>query len=164
MSSFVPYGKASVKVTQEQIREAIPENASCIFHILDRRVNLDAHAPDASFYSLLRSWVQDDPYRQMPPPGSNILEYVSLPSEKRIEERTSVVRPKRKLEDIGMCDVFAKLQNVKMPVPELSPKKLRAQFVAGSKRIKRHMQKEYLAQMEASRESLRSLGIVLPKK
>jgi hypothetical protein len=164
MSSFVPYGKASVKVTKEQIRESIPENASCIFHILDRRVNLDAHSPDASFYSLLRSWVQDDPYRQMPPLGSNIFEYVSLPSERRIEERASVVRPKRKTEDIGTCDVFAKLPNVTMKDPEPSPKKMREQLVAGSKRIKRQKQKEYLAQMEASWESLKSLGIALPKK
>lgn len=163
MSSFAPYGKASVQVTKEQIRDAIPGNASCIFHILDRRVNLDAHAPDASFYSLLRSWVQDDPYRQMPPLGSNIFEYVSLPSERRIEERRSIVRPKRKLEDIGTCDVFAKLQTATTPVAELSPKKLREQLVAGSKRIKRQKQKEYLAEMEASWESLRSLGIVLPK-
>jgi hypothetical protein len=108
--------------------------------------------------------VQDDPYRQMPPLGSNIFEYVSLPSERRIEERTVVVGTKRKLEDIGTCDVFAKLQNVTMPASQLTPKKMREQLVAGSKRIKRQRQKEYLVQIEASRESLRSLGIVLPKK
>jgi hypothetical protein len=52
-------------VHQEQIEEAIPKDASCVVHIFDRRVNLDAHAADASMYSLLRSWAQDDPYRKI---------------------------------------------------------------------------------------------------
>jgi hypothetical protein len=154
----------AVKVTKEQIQEAIPKNASCIFHILDRRVNLDSHAPDASFYSLLRSWVQDDPYRQMPPLGSNFLDYITLPSEIRVQKSASVRRPKRKLPDTGICDVFGELKNRKTHVSELSPKKLREELVAGSKRIKRQRQKEYKVQVEASRESLRCMCIALPKK
>jgi hypothetical protein len=54
-----------LRVHQEQIEEAIPKDASCVVHIFDRRVNLDAHAADASMYSLLRSWAQDDPYRKI---------------------------------------------------------------------------------------------------
>jgi hypothetical protein len=163
-SSFAPYSKTAVKVTKDQIREAIPENASCIFHILDRRVNLDAHAHDASFYSLLRSWVQDDPYRQMPPLGSNFLEYVTLPSERRVGTCAGLSRAKRKLPDTGICDVFADLKKRKTLVSELSPKKLRKELVAGGKRIKRQRQKEHQVQVEASTESLRRMGIVLSKK
>jgi len=47
--------------------EASPESTSSVFHVLDRRINLDSFHKDASFYSLLRAWVQDDPYRQIPP-------------------------------------------------------------------------------------------------
>jgi hypothetical protein len=100
----------------------------------------------------------------MPPLGSNFLEYVTLGSERRVEESASFVRPKRKLPDNGMCDVFADLKNGKTPVSELSPKKLREELVAGGKRIKRQKQKEHQVQIEASRECLRRMGIVLAKK
>lgn len=62
-------------LTPDQVLKAMPQDASCIFHILDRRVNFDAFASDVSFYSLLRAWVQDDPYRQIPPTNLNILDY-----------------------------------------------------------------------------------------
>jgi len=37
-----------------------------IHEILGRRVNFDALSADASLYSMLRAWVQDDPTRQVP--------------------------------------------------------------------------------------------------
>jgi hypothetical protein len=57
-----------LRVHQEQIEENIPKDASCVVHIFDRRVNLDSHPADASMYSLLRSWAQDDPYRKIQVP------------------------------------------------------------------------------------------------
>jgi hypothetical protein len=58
-------------ITQSQIEDAIPEDASNIFWIFGRRVNLDAHEEDASLYSLLRSWAQDDPFRRKENTGVN---------------------------------------------------------------------------------------------
>jgi hypothetical protein len=65
-----PYaGQHNIELTEKQIAAAIPENASAVFHVMDRRVNIDQHSSNPSMYSLLRSWVQDDPYRRIPPPG-----------------------------------------------------------------------------------------------
>ncbi|GMI16273.1 hypothetical protein TrLO_g11930 [Triparma laevis f. longispina] len=44
----------------------ITSKTSPIFHILDRRVNLDAVPADTSMYDLARRWVWDDPYRVIP--------------------------------------------------------------------------------------------------
>ena len=52
-----------------QISASIPKNASSIFHIWDRRIDFDSFGEDASLYSRLRSWVQDDPYRRGPNRG-----------------------------------------------------------------------------------------------
>jgi hypothetical protein len=48
-------------------------------HIFDRRVNLDAHPADASMYSLLRSWAQDDPYRKIQVPLTMTTKSASVP-------------------------------------------------------------------------------------
>lgn len=77
------------KVSVSQIADAIPDEASAVFHVLDRRINLDAFHPEASFYSLLRAWVQDDPFRYTPPAGSNLLEFIPRPSQRRIDDQTT---------------------------------------------------------------------------
>uniref|UniRef100_A0A7S1Z5I9 Uncharacterized protein n=1 Tax=Ditylum brightwellii TaxID=49249 RepID=A0A7S1Z5I9_9STRA len=60
------------------------QDVSNIFNVLDRRMNFDSFDDaNISLYSLIRSWVQDDPYRQLPIPGSNLLSLVSLPSVRR---------------------------------------------------------------------------------
>jgi LIN37 len=57
----------TVKATRLEIERALPLAASCVFHIFDRRVNLDAHSGAVEdTYSLLRAWAQDDPYRYRP--------------------------------------------------------------------------------------------------
>ncbi len=65
----------SVYVSSKDILDRIPPGASCIFYIYDRRINMDAHPHYTSFYSLLRSWVQDDPCRVIPE-NSNLLDFV----------------------------------------------------------------------------------------
>lgn len=55
------------RATVEEIEAAIPSAASCVFHIFDRRVNLDQYdGASSTNYELLRAWVQDDPYRVRP--------------------------------------------------------------------------------------------------
>jgi hypothetical protein len=73
-----PYANQAIPVSMEDIYNAIPKEASAVFHVLDRRINLDAFgAPSTKtttddwnvsvpVYSLLRAWVQDDPCRQVP--------------------------------------------------------------------------------------------------
>jgi hypothetical protein len=58
-------------ISPQVISEAIPKEASSVFYVLDRRINLDAFGNDASFYSLLRAWVQDDPCRYTSPEDHN---------------------------------------------------------------------------------------------
>jgi hypothetical protein len=79
---ILPYADQDVEyLTKQEIAAAIPESASAIFHIMGRRVNLDQHTPNSSLYSLVRSWVHDDPYRTIPPPSLTELCCVeSMPS------------------------------------------------------------------------------------
>ena len=62
-----------VKVTKELIEDAMPPAASSVFYVFDRRINLDNHPEDASLYSLMRSWIQDDPHRIIPNAGLEML-------------------------------------------------------------------------------------------
>lgn len=74
------------ELTESQIAAAIPENASAVFHIMDRRINFDHHSSDPSVYSLLRSWVQDDPFRKIVPSLSDMcrMAETSPPGERRL--------------------------------------------------------------------------------
>jgi hypothetical protein len=151
------------KLTQENVRRAIPANASCVVHVLDRRVNLDACAPDASHYSLLRAWVQDDPCRQIPPPGSNIFE--SVPLSTCISEGLNAdVFPskKRKIETTGTCNVLDSLVNASEHDSAPSLNSLRDQLVTNGKRLRREKRREEKVWMNATRENLKSMGIDLP--
>jgi len=67
----------------DDIAKSIPEHASSILHIFDRRIDLDSLPSDASLYSLLRLWVMDDPYRFQQPLGSRLLDHASVPSKRR---------------------------------------------------------------------------------
>jgi hypothetical protein len=84
-------GKRAKKITAPELAGSIPEDASSVFYVYDRRVNMDravgvsataaslpssssspppaaaasAEHSDPSMYSLLRSWVQDDPHRKV---------------------------------------------------------------------------------------------------
>lgn len=52
--------------SEAEIIASIPENASSVFHIWDRRIDMDSLKGEehTTPYSLLRSWVRDDPYRR----------------------------------------------------------------------------------------------------
>lgn len=65
------------------IAKNIPKDASSIFHILDRRIDLDEVEEGVTFYELMRNWVRDDPYRQEPVKGGSLLDYLVLPMEQR---------------------------------------------------------------------------------
>jgi hypothetical protein len=170
-SRRTPYSHPDVQVTKEHIRKAIPKEASAIFHILDRRVNFDAHEEDATMYSLLRSWVQDDPFRYTPPAGSNLLEYISLSSQRRVEyvdEQDEDDYDKMENEEIrnqeansierGTVDVFAKLRSIQQ-TPSMDT--LRAsQVIQGGKR--RNQQRAGLKKRRRQvLKSLKRLGIDL---
>lgn len=152
--------------TKEDIQIAIPEDASCIVHVYDRRVNLDACAPDASNYSLLRAWVQDDPYRQMPPSGSNILERMSRPCDKRENQVVPEFvhsKKKRRIDESEPCNVLSSMSTPSTPdLPSVDS--LRQELVSKSKRLKRKKREEDREWMKASRENLKSIGIHLPVK
>jgi hypothetical protein len=68
----------------QTIAKSIPNDASSIFHILDRRIDMDEVDDNPSYYELMRKWVRDDPYRQEPVKGGRILDYLVLPMEQRL--------------------------------------------------------------------------------
>jgi hypothetical protein len=182
-----PYGPGggATRLTAEQVVDAIPENASSIFHILDRRVNLDAHPPDVSFYSLLRAWVQDDPYRQIPPVGANLLDYVSVPFLRRWSTGTqqedlnhnnleslrmhSMAASSRNSKRLKPCHVLDTCLSKKISTADTSPKKrpvasLLSSHIKRSKRIKKDKVKKSATKMAACEDRLKCMGIILPPK
>lgn len=163
-SGSAPFGYPNYQITSEQIMEAMPENASSIFHIMDRRINFDALPPDASFYSLLRSWVQDDPYRKIPPSGSNLLEYADLPSERRVFEEDTLSHsgetPSRKRK-LDRHDVLSQITRGEgHVVPSLY--QLRCTLTARAKRKKEQKRNERREKDAVCAQRLKSLGINLP--
>jgi hypothetical protein len=143
-------------ITKEQIEESIPAEASSIFHMFDRRVNLDLHAPDASMYSLLRSWTQDDPYRRVPAPGSDLKEYPRVPSNKAGIAAETNVRGNQRL---PCCDVVSQVQIEEGCEP--SREVLLSCLVQKGRQLKRKRQVAFKARIVDDVENLKRKGIHL---
>lgn len=96
-TSTASFERVTTKASVREIEYAIPAAASCVFHIFDRRVNLDAHVSGnaSDNYSLLRMWAQDDPYRYQPPD-------VELP--RSVRHRRDTVANCNRIENIPRTD------------------------------------------------------------
>ena len=148
--------------TAEMISRSIPSNASAVFHIFDRRVNLDSHKADASFYSLLRSWVQDDPYRCSFHCGARLLDHMSIPIIKRGEERHVTKEEKhKKLNKLDRAEILLLLQTRESNTPKPDTKRLLSDHVNRAKRRKIEFQLEVKQKMKRSRKRLKDIGIVV---
>jgi hypothetical protein len=79
------YYQRTILPSAAQMSAAIPKNASSIFHIWDRRIDFDSLREDTLSYSLLRSWVRDDPYRKAMKYGigGDLVDRIVLPNQKR---------------------------------------------------------------------------------
>jgi hypothetical protein len=154
-------------ISQKDIEESIPETASAVFHILDRRVNLDAHSSWASLYSLLRSWVQDDPHRQIPPPGANLVDYrasASGPSCPLVQTPVLVNsgQPQPVVpEHSDAISIVRKMARGEVP-PDIVC--LRNGLVKKARRAKNQKQKRDAKGLATVRASLERKGITLPKR
>ena len=152
-------------ITTKDIVQAIPENASCVFHILDRRVNFDAHPEDASLYSLLRSWVQDDPYRQVPPQDDYtetvVCQSPPLVAESKPSslERCPVDGQLREQGTNEEVDTLFKMKIAKTVDPSI--RMLRKDLVARARRTKKEKIRSRSIRTAAARESLKRRGIIL---
>ena len=163
-SSSSSIKKRVVGVTEEQIATAIPKDASAIFHILDRRINFDAFPEDASVYSLLRAWVQDDPYRFIPSHESNL----RRSSKKGEKDADSVRYPCRsKVERDGgdissSCDILSILRennNKNKGVDEIpSILDLKKEVTGKGIAIRNLRQKEHHKMLKVAAEKLRRRG------
>jgi hypothetical protein len=82
-------GEVTTKLRAFDVARAISAEASSVAYVYDRGVNVDAHALEGSswdcdgngatntnMYSLLRSWVQDDPHRKVL--GGDLLDYETI--------------------------------------------------------------------------------------
>jgi hypothetical protein len=156
-----------VAITKEEIEEAIPDNASCVFHVMDRRVNMDLHSKGASLYSLVRSWVQDDPYRQMPKPGANLMEHATPTLRPRQSTKTYTEKQTHnstaKSDLIPECqDVFTILNGTGTQKIVPSTDFLRRDLVTRSRKVKEQKRKASMARAAAAKRSLKRRGILLP--
>jgi hypothetical protein len=159
------------QMTPNQIQQAIPENASSVFHVLDRRVNLDASSSkDANMYCLLRSWVQDDPDRQIPPPAADISEQYNssvaittqpTPGYKEpiMEDHQCSKETKPTAPTTITFDMLAALRFQR----QLPPKDyVRNEFLARARESRKAQHKTYALRAAAAKASLKRKGIVLP--
>jgi hypothetical protein len=161
VSSRAKSQQHSVMPSAKMIADSIPSNASAVFHIFDRRINLDNHDSNSSFYSLLRSWVQDDPYRNSVHSGSRLLDHVSLSPIHR--EETNCIAVKKKKRNVGMSEVDVLLVVKKGQFESSSPDRGRLLFdhVKRAKRRKLEVQREIDEKMKRSRKCLKGIGIFL---
>lgn len=149
-SAYPPTNFPSV----EEIEASIPADASSIFHIMDRRINFDNYTKDASFYSLLRGWVQDDPYRCNPLMNGQLLtggDWAQVDGG----HTSSVERPKkrRRVNDESV-DVLALLQKQQGNTEQPTLLELRSEHVARAKKIHEEARKLDQLKMANARESL----------
>jgi len=138
----------------EEIEASIPADASSIFHIMDRRINFDNYTKDASFYSLLRGWVQDDPYRCNPLMNGQLFmggDWAQVDGG----HTSSVERPKKRgrVNDESV-DVLALLQKQQGNTEQPTLLELRSEHVARAKKIHAEARKLDQLKMANARESL----------
>mmetsp|Transcript_23940 Transcript_23940/g.36218 ORF Transcript_23940/g.36218 Transcript_23940/m.36218 type:complete len:661 (+) Transcript_23940:7-1989(+) len=169
------------KATKTQIENAIPDEASSCFFILDRRINLDAFNDKVSSYSLLRAWVKDDPHRYIPPPGSNALEYVTpLGTKKSIDDMDFDVikndqnniygdKEENKSDKTKKIDLFSMLKNPTWKVSKFDGQSLpisyllETNFLLGPRKRRREQQKQYRLRQKAAIKRLQRIGVVLKR-
>ncbi|GKY95268.1 hypothetical protein MPSEU_000489000 [Mayamaea pseudoterrestris] len=160
LTSLRASSKSPPRITGELIEDSMPDNASSVFHLFDRRVNFDHHAADASIYSLLRSWVQDDPHRMIPTPGVDMSCYDSVTLESPTnddvdDDATACCRhvPRRRK------DVLGTLAEDPTAVP--STDTIRIGFVNYAKLIRKHATNRMKRRHAEAEDSLRRRGINL---
>jgi len=148
------------RITVEQIEESIPEDASSVFHIYGRRVNFDMHKKDASMYSLLRSWVQDDPFRKVPAPGSDPTQMYRVPAPVR---RVSSRKDDELHSEPTQVDVIRQLTTTSVKrAPTLE--ELRNNLVGRAKSIRQRCVSDFRRRDLETVANLRARGIRLPHK
>ena len=138
----------------EEIEASIPADASSIFHIMDRRINFDNYTKDASFYSLLRGWVQDDPYRCNPLMNGQLLtggDWAQVDDgQTNSVERT---KKRRRVNDEPV-DVLGLLQKQQGNTEQPTLLELRSEHVARAKKIHAEARKLDQLKMASARASL----------
>ncbi|CAM9572001.1 unnamed protein product [Chrysoparadoxa australica] len=140
-----------------QYRPATDSKGYGTFSVLDRRLNLDAFRPDASLYSLLRSWVQDDPSRPINFAQANGPRKI-YPSSQLKQQKTDTTRRirKRAATTVSSESIVNSLQHV-------SCDELLATHVAFLRQLKRwslqHRALEYAADRGVNRVINEEMGI-----
>lgn len=174
-----PYANQNLPVMEHEIKSAIPKDATAVFHVLDRRVNLDAL--DASqkdvnvpMYALLRAWVQDDPYRQIPPtfPMDSSGERGDVVSQKRelagdttLEDYTIVADQTQTVtavDLIGTLPATAEGDSSSAPSATVpSMESLKEELVQQARDIRKRKNQKYKQRMKHTLQGLRQRGILL---
>ena len=187
LTKIRPYANQNLPVMVHEIKSAIPKDATSVFHVLDRRVNLDAlDAADASkkdvnvpMYALLRAWVQDDPYRQIPPtfpivsPGEEN-DDVMIVSQKRVHtsnalDNYTIAASKR--QNMTAVDVIGNLATTAAPgdsssseapsaeVPSMES--LKMELVQQARETRKRKNQKYKQRLKHTLQGLRQRGILL---
>jgi len=148
-------------ITAQEMAANIPDDATSIFHIMDRRINVDNLSPDAGLYELLRLWVQDDPHRQRPL-SSELSESVlaanvaqQYQNAARASERNHALREASSVADDQRLNAGRAFRRNPASREELSEMVDRAKL-AKSRYVRRRSRAR-----NAARARLRSLGIDL---
>ena len=189
LAKIRPYANQNLPVMAHEIRNAIPKDASSVFHVLDRRVNLDSldaaegatnKDVNVPIYSLLRAWVQDDPYRQIPPSFSTLLAVhhgedsaVTVTSkndasssgkrgrnvsEALLDDTTS---DKKQKATVDVLTILATAQRDSSAPCVPSMETLKKEIVQQARQTRKRKSQQYKRQLNRTLQGLRQRGIML---
>jgi LIN37 len=172
-SSFISQSDRNIylhpfHLTASDIESSIPDDASSVFHILDRRINLASLPDDPTMYSLLRAWVQDNPNHSIQLKDFDIIDhsYVSLQGgksecgftpQRNVDAHQESIHDKKSNET--KVDILDEIKRNSTNKPD--PRSFVLQnFLSGSK-IKRQRAKWYRVKRSLARANLKKQGITL---
>lgn len=144
-------------IDKDRILKCMPPDASGVFHVFDRRVNLDMHPSSTSMYALSRSWVQDDPDRVVLRDVEAFMKATSVtPKDDQSPETTPTPT------ETATIDIISELNNGK----DLSVDKLRNELLGRAKQVHKKQQQSYKHRLRSAWEKLQRRGILLvsPRK
>lgn len=166
-----PNQPTTSNATVEQIERALPNAASCVFHVFDRRVNLEAYNADTvTNYALLRAWVQDDPYRYLGPIAEDLVlptTTTTMRSTTTVLDQTAATRTDSGIKEVSVShetvanvDILSELRMGRDDA-SLSVDTLRKSWVQQARGVKRRTLRDIRIRDAQILRSLNARGVKL---
>ena len=151
-------------LTLEDMVRAFPDDASTLIQVHGRKINMDSFPLDAPMYSLMRAWVQDDPFRTVPRTEASIDFFRSF--AKTSKSRHPATAMATSSADEAQSPATSSEKEAQVHGAEkgkdgsaVDIDDLRKQMIERGKRVRRQKAKVVRQKMEQGLEILRQKGI-----